>query len=147
MMRFMIIMYPENYPTAKAGWVPDLTDIEDTRKFHEEMGAAGVLVALDGLTPPATMSARITLKNGKVKVTDGPFTEAKEVIGGYYVIEVKSREEAIKWASRIPQKDDEMVVEVRRFFDMSDFAPPVQDRLTELEEEQAAKGIKQPGQQ
>ena len=146
-MRFMIIMYPENYPTAKAGWVPDLTDIEDTRKFHEEMGAAGVLVALDGLTPPATMSARITLKNGKVKVTDGPFTEAKEVIGGYYVIEVNSREEAIKWASRIPQKDDEMVVEVRRFFDMSDFAPPVQDRLTELEEEQAAKGIKQPGQQ
>ena|SRR5450755_4640887 len=146
-MRFMIIMYPENYPTAKAGWVPDLTDIEDTRKFHEEMGAAGVLVALDGLTPPATMSARITLKNGKLKVTDGPFTEAKEVIGGYYVIEVKSREEAIKWASRIPQKDDEMVVEVRRFFDMSDFAPPVQDRLTELEEEQAAKGIKQPGQQ
>jgi hypothetical protein len=146
-MRFMIIMYPENYPTAKAGWVPDLTDIEDTRKFHEEMGAAGVLVALDGLTPPATMSARITLKNGKLKVTDGPFTEAKEVIGGYYVIDVKSREEAIKWASRIPQKDDEMVVEVRRFFDMSDFAPPVQDRLTELEEQQAAKGIKQPGQQ
>jgi hypothetical protein len=145
-MRFMIIMYPENYPTAKAGWVPDLTDIEDTRKFHEEMGAAGVLVALDGLTPPATMSARITLKNGKVKVTDGPFTEAKEVIGGYYVIEVKSREEAIKWASRIPQKDDEMVVEVRRFFDMSDFAPPVQDKLTELEEQQAAKGIKQAGQ-
>jgi hypothetical protein len=145
-MRFMIIMYPENYPTAKAGWVPDLTDIEDTRKFHEEMGAAGVLVALDGLTPPATMSARITLKNGKSKVTDGPFTEAKEVIGGYYVIEVKSREEAIKWASRIPQKDDEMVVEVRRFFDMSDFAPPVQDKLTELEEQQAAKGIKQPGQ-
>ena len=146
-MRFMIIMYPENYPTAKAGWVPDLTDIEDTRKFHEEMGAAGVLVALDGLTPPATMRARITLKNGKLKVTDGPFTEAKEVIGGYYVIEVKSREEAIKWASRIPQKDDEMVVEVRRFFDMSDFAPPVQDRLTELEEQQAAKGIKQAGQQ
>jgi hypothetical protein len=145
-MRFMIIMYPENYPTAKAGWVPDLTDIEDTRKFHEEMGAAGVLVALDGLTPPATMSARITLKKGKLKVTDGPFPETKEVIGGYYVIDVKSREEAIKWASRIPQKDDEMVVEVRRFFDMSDFAPPVQDKLTELEEQQAAKGIKQPGQ-
>jgi hypothetical protein len=145
-MRFMLIMYPENYPTAKAGWVPDLTDIEDTRKFHEEMGAAGVLVALDGLTPPATMSARITLQNGKMKVTDGPFTEAKEVIGGYYVIDVKSREEAIKWASRIPQKNDEMVVEVRRFFDMNDFAPPVQDKLTQLEEEQAAKGIKSAGQ-
>ncbi len=66
-MRFMLIMFPENYPTAKAGWVPDLTDIEDSRKFHEEMGAAGVLQALDGLTPPATMSARVTRKNGKVE--------------------------------------------------------------------------------
>jgi|HubBroStandDraft_6_1064221.scaffolds.fasta_scaffold08567_5 hypothetical protein len=146
-MRFMMIVYPKDYLTAKAGWVPDLTDIEDSRKFHEEMGAAGVLVALDGLTPPATMSARVTRENGKVKVTDGPFTEAKEVVGGYYIIEVKSREEAIQWASRIPRKDGEMVVEVRRFFDMSDFAVPVQDKLTELEEQQAAKGIKQAGQQ
>jgi hypothetical protein len=102
-MRFMLIMYPENYPTAEAGWVPDLSDIEDTRKFHEEMAAAGVLLSLDGLTPPATMSARITLKNGKLKVTDGPFTEAKEVVGGFYILDVKSREEAIKWASRIPR--------------------------------------------
>jgi hypothetical protein len=145
-MRFMLLCYPKDYPTAKAGWVPDLTDVEDTRKFHEEMGAAGVLVALDGLTPPATMSARITRENGKIKVTDGPFTEAKEVVGGYYIIEVKSREEAIAWASRIPKKDDEMIVEVRRFFDMSDFEAPVQDKLTQLEEEQAAKGIKQAGQ-
>jgi hypothetical protein len=60
---------------------------------------------------------------------------------------VKSREEAIQWASRISRKDGEMVVEVRRFFDMSDFAAPVQDKLTELEEQQAAKGIKQAGQQ
>jgi hypothetical protein len=146
-MRFMIIMYPENYPTAKAGWVPDLTDIEDTRKFHEELAAAGVLQSLDGLTPPATMSARITLKNGKLKVTDGPFTEAKEVVGGFYILDVKSREEAIKWASRIPRKDDEMIVEVRRLFDISDFTPAVQDKLTELEEEQAAKFGNKPGQQ
>jgi hypothetical protein len=138
-MRFMLIMYPKDYLTAKAGWVPDLTDIEDSRKFHEEMGAAGVLVALDGLTPPATMSARVTFKNGKVKVTDGPFTEVKEVVGGYYIIDVKSREEAIAWASRIPKKEDEIVVEVRRFFDMSDFTPPVQHKLTELEEEQAVR--------
>jgi hypothetical protein len=110
------------------------------------MGAAGVLVALDGLTPPATMSARVTFKNGKTQVTDGPFTEAKEVVGGYYIIDVKSREEAIQWASRIPKKEDEIVVEVRRFFDMSDFGAPVQDKLTELEEEQAARGIKSAGQ-
>jgi hypothetical protein len=145
-MRFMLLVYPKDYLTAKAGWVPDLTDIEDTRKFHEEMGAAGVLVALDGLTPPATMSARITRENGKVKVTDGPFTEAKEVVGGYYIIEVKSREEAIAWASRIPKKDDEMIVEVRRFFDMSDFEAPVQAKLTQLEADQAARGIKSAGQ-
>jgi hypothetical protein len=93
------------------------------------------------------MSARITLKNGKLKVTDGPFTEAKEVIGGFYILDVKSREEAIKWASRIPRKDDEMVVEVRRLFDVSDFTPAVQDKLTELEEEQAAKFGNKPGQQ
>ena len=146
-MRFMLIMYPKDYLTAKAGWVPDLTDIEDSRKFHEEMGAAGVLVALDGLTPPATMSARVTFKNGKTQVTDGPFTESKEVVGGYYIIDVKSREEAIAWASRIPKKEDEIVVEVRRFFDMSDFTPPVQDKLTELEEEQAVRFGNKPAQQ
>jgi hypothetical protein len=144
-MRYMLLCYPKDYSTAKAGWVPNMTDIEDTRKFHEEMGAAGVLVALDGLTPPATMSARIERKDGEIKVTDGPFTEAKEVVGGYYVLEVKSREEAIQWASRIPRKDGEMIVEVRRFFDMSDFGAPAQEQLTELEADQAARGIKSVG--
>jgi hypothetical protein len=145
-MRYMLLCYPKDYPTAKAGWLPDMTDIEDTRKFHEEMGAAGVLVALDGLTPPATMSARITRENGKIKVTDGPFTEAKEVVGGYYVLEVKSREEAIAWASRIPRKDGEMIVEVRRFFDISDFGSPAQERITELEKDQSSRGVKSAGQ-
>src|ERR1700722_3868871 len=109
------------------------------------MRAFGVLVALDGLTPPATMSARITRENGKIKVTDDPFNEAKEVVGGYYVLEVKSREEAIAWASRIPRKDGEMIVEVRRLFDMSDFGAPEQNKLTELEADQAARGIKSAG--
>src|ERR1700720_4971156 len=145
-MRFMMIHFPKVYETAKPGWVPDFKEMEEMGKYNEELGTAGVLVALDGLTPPATMSARVTFKNGKVKVTDGPFTEVKEVVGGYYIIDVKSREEAIAWASRIPKKEDEMVVEVRRFFDMSDFAPPVQDKLTELEEEQAAKFGNKPGQ-
>jgi hypothetical protein len=144
-MRYMILCYPKDYATAKAGWVPDMSDIEETRKFHEEMGAAGVLVALDGLVPPATMGARIERKDGKIKVTDGPFTEAKEVCGGYYVLEVKTPEEAIKWASRIPRKDGEMVVEVRRFFDVSDFGAPEQKKLNELEADQAARGIKSVG--
>jgi hypothetical protein len=119
-MRFMMIMFPKDYETAKPGWAPDLKDMEAMGKYNEELGKAGVLLALDGLTPPATMSARVTFKGGKSKVTDGPFTEAKEVVGGYWIIQVKSREEALEWASRIPGKDNEMV-EVRRMFDMTDF--------------------------
>ena len=95
---------------------------------------AGVLLALDGLTPPSTMSARVTFKSGKSKVTDGPFTEAKEVVGGYWVIQVKSREEALEWASRIPGKDNEMV-EVRRLFDITDFPADVQEKFGKLEQE------------
>jgi len=66
------------------------------------------------------MSARVTFKGGKSKVTDGPFPEAKEVIGGYWIIQVKSREEALEWASRIPGNDNE-IVEVRRMFELTDF--------------------------
>jgi hypothetical protein len=141
-MRFMMIQFPKVYETAKPGWVPDLKDIETMRKYNEELQKAGVLLALDGLTPPSTMSARVTFKNGKSKVTDGPFTEAKEVVGGYWVIDVKSREEALEWASRIPGRDNEMV-EVRRLFDISDFSADVQTRLGELEEQQqSAEGSK-----
>ena len=141
-MRFMMIQFPKVYLNAKPGWVPDLKSIENVRKYNEELGKAGVLQALDGLTPPSTLSARVTFKGGKSKVTDGPFTEAKEVVGGYWIIQVKSREEALEWASRIPGQDDEMV-EVRRLFDISDFSADVQTRLGELEEQQqSAEGSK-----
>ena len=130
-MRFMMIQYPKVYVTAKPGWVPDFKEMEEMGKYNEELGKAGVLLALDGLTPPATMSARVTFKSGKSKVTDGPFTEAKEMIGGYWVIQVKSREEALEWASRIPGNDNEMV-EVRRMFEMTDFPADVQKKLAEF---------------
>jgi hypothetical protein len=133
-MRFMMIMFPKSYQNAKPGTVPDLKDIEVTRRYNEQLQKAGVLLALDGLTPPSTMSARVTFKNGKSKVTDGPFTETKEVVGGYWVIQVKSREEALEWASRIPGKDDQMV-EVRRLFDITDFPADVQEKLAKLEKE------------
>src|SRR5579863_9567107 len=129
-MRFMMIMFPKIYETAKPGWVPNFKEMEAMGKYNEELGKAGVLVALDGLTPPATMSARVTFKNGKSKVTDGPFTETKEVVGGYWIIQVKSREEALAWAARIPGKDDEMV-EVRRMFDLTDFDPETQKYIQE----------------
>ena len=98
--------------------------------YNDELGKAGVLLALDGLTPPATMSARVTFKDGKSKVTDGPFPETKEVVGGFWIIQVKSREEALEWASRIPGQDNEMV-EVRRLFDMTDFDPETQKEIQE----------------
>ena len=118
-MRFMMIMFPKVYENAKPGWVPDFKDkdMEAMGKYNEELRKAGVLLAIDGLTPPATMSARVTFKSGKSTVTDGPFTETKEVVGGYWIIQVKSREEALEWASRIPGKDNEMV-EVRRMFEI-----------------------------
>jgi hypothetical protein len=127
-MRFMMIMFPKSYENAKPGTVPDFKDMEVMGKYNEQLQKAGVLLALDGLTPPSTMSARVTFKSGKSKVTDGPFTEAKEVVGGYWIIQVKSREEALEWASRIPGKDNEMV-EVRRMFDLTDFDPETQKEI------------------
>ena len=127
-MRFMMIMFPKGYENAKPGTVPDLKDMDRMGKYNEELGKAGVLLALDGLTPPATMSARVRFKGGKSKVTDGPFPETKEVVGGFWIIQVKSREEALEWASRIPGSDNEMV-EVRRLFDITDFDPETQKEI------------------
>jgi len=112
-------------------------------KHNEKLQKAGVLLALDGLTPPATMSARVSFKGVESKVTDGPFTEAKEVVGGFWIIQVNSREEALEWASRIPGSDDEMVVEVRRLFDLTDFDPEIQ---TEIQKKFGDAGAEQ-GQQ
>jgi hypothetical protein len=108
-------------------------------KYNEELGKAGVLLALDGLTPPATMSARVTFKDGKSKVTDGPFSETKEVIGGFWIIQVKSREEALEWASRIPAKDNE----VRRLFDLTDFDPETQKEIRKKFGDDIADEMKQ----
>jgi hypothetical protein len=132
-MRFMMIVFPKDYENAKPGTVPDLKDMETMRKYNAELQKAGVLLALDGLTPPATMSARVTFKGGKSKVTDGPFTEVKEVVGGFWIIEVKSREEALEWASRIPGRESEMI-EVRRLFDISDFPADVQEKMMQFEQ-------------
>ena len=144
-MRFMMLISSEDYGNAKPGWVPDLKDCEVMGKYNEELAKAGVLLALDGLTPPATMSARVTFKNGKSTVTDGPFTESKEVIGGYWLIDVKSREEALEWASRIPGRDNEMV-EVRRMLEITDFPADVQEKLAKMEQ-QTVEAANKAGQQ
>jgi len=93
-------------------------------KYNEELAKAGVLISLDGLHP-TSKGARITFPGGKAKVTDGPFTESKEVLGGYWMIQVKSREEAIEWAKKIPAGDAKFV-EVRQVFEITDFPEDVQ---------------------
>jgi len=119
-----------------------MKDMEKMGAYNEELGKAGVLLALDGLTPPATMSARVTFKDGKSKVTDGPFPETKEVVGGFWIIQVKSREEALEWASRIPGRDNEMV-EVRRLFDLTDFDPETQKEIQKKFGDDVADEMKQ----
>jgi hypothetical protein len=123
-MRFMMLMIPGGYEKAGADARPDAKAVEAMMKYNESLQKAGVLLALDGLHPPAS-GVRVTFKGGKPKVTDGPFAEAKEVLGGYWMIQVKSSEEAIEWAKRIPGSENE-TVEVRQVFEMSDFPEDVQ---------------------
>ena len=126
-MRFMMIMFPKVYENANPAGYP-ISKTWRQCAYNEQLQKAGVLLALDGLTSPSTMSARVTFKSGKSKVTDGPFTETKEVVGGYWIIQVKSREEALEWAARIPGKDNEMV-EVRRMFEITDFDPKTRKEI------------------
>ena len=126
-MRFMMLMIPKGYETAAPGTVPDAKAVERMMKYNEELQKAGVLLALDGLHPPS-MGARVSFKGGKPSVADGPFTEAKEIVGGYWVIQAKSREEAIEWARRCPAGDNE-VIEVRQVQEMTDFPEDVQKAI------------------
>jgi hypothetical protein len=122
-MRFMMLIIPKGYETAGPGTVPDAKSVAQMMKYNEELQKAGVLLALDGLHPPS-MGARVSFKGGKASVVDGPFTEAKEVVGGYWLIQAKSREEAIEWARRCPAGDNE-IIEVRQVQEMDDFPPDV----------------------
>ena len=124
-MRFMMLMIPEVYSKpVSPDFKPDAAAIAQMGKYNDSLAKAGVLLALDGLHPPST-GARVSFSGGKPKVTDGPFTEAKEVLGGYWMIQVKSRAEAIEWAKRCPGSDND-VIEIRQVFEMSDFAPEVE---------------------
>jgi hypothetical protein len=131
-MRFMMLMIPKGYEKAAPGTVPDAKAVEVMMKYNEALQKAGVLLALDGLHPPS-MGARVSFPGGKPKVSDGPFTEAKEVVGGYWMIQVKSKEEAIEWASRCPASENE-VIEIRQVQEMSDFPADVQDAVSKVPE-------------
>jgi hypothetical protein len=123
-MRFMMLMIPKGYEKAQPGAMPDPKAVLAMMKYNEALQKAGVLLALDGLHPPS-MGARVAFSGGKPRVTDGPFAEAKEVIGGYWMIQVKSKDEAVQWASRCPASDNE-VIELRQVQDFAEFPLDVQ---------------------
>ena len=134
-MRFMMLIIPKGYEQARPGTVPDPNSVAAMMKYNQSLQKAGVLLMLDGLHPPS-MGARVSFSGGKPKVTEGPFAETKEVIGGYWMIQVKSKQEAIEWASRCPASDNE-VIEVRQVQEFTDFPADVEEAAAGFSEMQA----------
>jgi hypothetical protein len=129
-MKFLMMMIPRVYqpdtPAAERageGFAPPADAVAKMMKYNEELAKAGALVSLDGLHPIAK-GARVSFATGKPKVTDGPFIESKEVIGGYWIIQAKSKEEAVEWARRVPAAQGD-VIEIRQIFEMCDFPEDV----------------------
>lgn len=139
-MRFMMLVIPGGYADATPGTSPDADAVAKMMEYNEALQKAGVLLALDGLHPPS-MGFRVSYSGGRPTVTDGPFAEAREVVGGYWLIDVKSREEAMEWAKRAPMGDDE-IIEVRQVQEFGDFPADVQKAAAGFEEmqKQARKG-------
>lgn len=133
-MRFMMLMIPKGYETAEPGTTPDADAVAAMMKYNRQLQEAGVLLALDGLHPVAE-GARVSFASGKPSVTDGPHIETKEVLGGYWMIEVNSKEAAIEWASRCPAGDNE-VIEIRQVFEMEEFPEDVQQTAAGFSEMQ-----------
>jgi hypothetical protein len=134
----MMLMIPKGYEKAAPGVMPDAKAVAAMMKYNESLQKAGVLLTLDGLHPPS-MGARVSFSGGKPKVTDGPFIETKEVLGGYWMIKVNSKEEAIEWASRCPASDNE-AIEVRQVQEFSDFPADVQKAAAGFSEMQSQSG-------
>ena len=122
-MRFMMLMIPSGYEKAEAGALPTREMVAAMTKYNDALKQAGMLMSLDGLHP-GTDGARVRFSGGKPRVTHGPFPEAKESLGGYWMIQAKSKEEAVEWARRCPASDGD-VIEVRQVFEMSEFPPEV----------------------
>ena len=139
-MRFMMLVIPKGYESAPADAMPDAETVGAMDKYNNALLKAGVVLAMDGLHPPST-GVRVTFPGGKPVVKDGPFPEAKEVLGGYWMIDVKSREEAIAWAKKCPASGNE-VIEIRQVQEMEDFPADVQEAAAGFVEMQAESGQK-----
>jgi hypothetical protein len=120
-MRYMMIMIPN---VTEENWTPDAEAVAEMTKYNQELAKAGILLGADGLHPTSE-GARVSFSGGSPSVSDGPFTEAKELIGGYWLIQAHSKAEAIEWASRCPGADGD-TIEVRRVYELDDFPADVQ---------------------
>jgi hypothetical protein len=122
-MRFMMLILPAGQCDAAPDARPSAEAVTRMMRFNKTMQEAGVLLALDGLHPPSA-GVRVHQEHGKAIVTDGPFAEVKEVIGGYWMIDVSSQAEAVAWASRCPLAPGD-IIEIRQVFEMADFPADV----------------------
>lgn len=137
-MRFMLLMIPHGYETAAPGTVPDDVEaVSAMMAYNASMQKAGVLVNCEGLHPPS-MGARVSFKGRKPMVVDGPFAEAKEVLGGFWIVDVPSRAAAIEWATRCPGGENE-VIEVRQIQEIGDYPADVQAVAAEFVSMQTVK--------
>ena len=123
-MRFMMLMIPLGYESAPPDVKHDPERMAAMMRYNEELRNAGVLITLDGLHPPS-MGARVSFATGKPVVTDGPFTESKEVLGGYWMIEVDSLQAAIAWAKKCPGAENE-IIEIRQVHEVADYPAEMQ---------------------
>ena len=130
-MRFMLLMIPKGYETAAPDATPPAEHVAEMMAYNKAMQDAGILIDLNGLHPPSR-GARVSFTGRKARVVDGPFAETKEVLGGYWIIDVASRDEAIAWATRCPGNDDE-TIEVRQIQAAEDFPADVQAELEGFE--------------
>jgi hypothetical protein len=134
-MKFMLIVKASK--DSEAGVMPSEKLLSEMGKFNEELMNAGVLVDLAGLQP-TSKGARVKFSGGKTTIVDGPFAESKELIAGYWIIQVKSREDAIEWAKRspAPHENEDTEIEVRPYFELDDFGPSeAVERARELSKE------------
>ena len=130
-MRFMMLMIPKGYEKAASGTMPDAKAVEAMMKYNKSLEDAGVLLSLDGLHPPSE-GVRVSFSKGEPTVSHGPFSETKETLGGYWMIEVNSKEEAIEWAKRCPAADNE-IIEIRQVQELSEFPADIQAAAKRIE--------------
>ena len=130
-MRFMVIVKASE--RSESGQMPSPETLARMGAFNEELVKAGILLAGEGLQP-SSKGARISFAGSKPVVTDGPFAETKELVGGFWILQGKSKEEIVAWISRAPFQDGEQV-EIRQIFEMEDFGPATLEEETRLREQ------------